>query len=466
MNPFGQLLRHEWRILRRGRTIWILMGLAGLMGIYSLFYGKTVIDRQRDTLALLQQDERSRLDSLAYWATLDTAQAGNKAKWQKATDPYQVNVPQGYRYANHDPSALTPLSLGMRDLFPYYIPLMGRAVYRQVFQQEITNPQKLAVGHFDWAFVVVFMLPLLLIGLCYNVLSSEQEGGTYALLRAEPVTLQQIVGPKLLLRLGLLAGFISLITLLAVPVLGITDSVLLLKFWLISIAYLLFWGTLIGWVISWQRSSAVNALVLLGFWLVLVVALPALLQQWLTVSQPIDRSTFENLARDQYSQQQPDSVVLKPYYARHPALYFPKDTAKRDPDFRPYYARNEQVDVTLAPLVDRYNTEVAARESTVAWLDALLPAVNALDLFNRLAGTSAAAHRDYLRQLVAFHQAWNGFFVPKVFAKQSLTQADYGHLPTWTLRSTAPGFAIGGGLFKLLLASAVLFGVGWWKLGQ
>lgn len=471
MSPFLNILKNDWRILRRGRAIWVVAILAGLAGLYSLFYGRTVIGRQQDTLSLLQQDERTRLDSLAKWATLDTARGGDrsadrKEKWHKATDPYEVNVPEGYRYALHNPSALTPLSIGMRDLFPYYVPLMGRAVYRQVFQQEISNPQKLAVGHFDWAFVIVFILPLLLIGLSYNLLSSEQEGGTYALWRSQPVTVRQVVGAKLTLRQGLLVGFITLITLLAVPLLGIYNVGLLGKFWLVSVVYVLFWGALIWWVVSWQRSSAVNALVLLGCWLVLVVALPALLQQLLTVAQPIDRSTFESLVRDQYSQSQPDSVVLKPYYTRHPQLYSPNDTARRDPDLRAYYARNEQVDLNIAPMVSQYEQAVTTRETVINRADWLLPAVNVQTLFNGLAATSAAAYRDYLHQLVAFHQAWNAYFVPKVFANQLIKPADYPQLPAWVFRSSAPDFPIGGGLLKLLLATALLFGLGWWKLNS
>ncbi|CCH55105.1 hypothetical protein BN8_04340 [Fibrisoma limi BUZ 3] len=474
MNTLLLILKNDWRILKRGKALKILGLLAFASGIYALIYGKTFVSRQQETIALLRQDERARLDSLAAWARLDTTVAGNKAKWEKATSAYEVNVPEGYRYALHDPSALTPLSLGMRDLFPYYQDVWGRAIFRQVFKQEITNPQKLSVGHFDWAFVVIFLLPLFLIVLSYNLLSSEKEQGTYALLRSQPITLRQVVLAKLGLRLGLLLGFLAVIMLLAIPILGIPlgqDGGLWLKFFGVATGYGLFWGSVIFAVVSYQKSSAFNALTLLGCWLVLVLVLPALVQQWLTVSQPIDRSTFENLVRDEYNAEQPDSVVLKPYYARHPALYLPKDTAKHDqnarlPDLRPYYARNEAVDQTLAPLVGRYEAQVAAREATVSRLNWLLPAVNALDLFNGLAGTSAAAHRDYLLQIRTFHARWNGFFVPKVFKNERLKPADYAQFPSWTFQSSAPDFSIGGGLLKLVLVAGLVFALGWWRLGR
>ncbi|WP_080054231.1 DUF3526 domain-containing protein [Spirosoma aerolatum] len=474
MNTFLLILKNDWLRLSRGRALKLLAGLTLVAGLYALLYGRTFVGRQKATIAQLTLDEQTRLDSLATWARLDTSLAANRTpdrleKWTKARSAYEVNVPEGYHFVPHVPSSLAPLSLGMRDLFPYYYYLWGAAFYRQVFTQELANPQKLSVGHFDWAFVVVFLLPLLLIALSYNLLSAENELGTYTLLRSQPVTLRQIVFAKVAFRLLLILGFLVIVSVLAVPILGINlaeSGWLLAKFLLVSVVYSLFWGGVIVAVVSFQKTSAFNALVLLGCWLVLVVALPTMLQQVLTISQPIDRTTLENLVRDQYSQHSPDSVVLKPYYARHPAYYFPSDTAKRDPELRPYYARNEAVDLTLGPLVEQHEAAVAAREATVQQWSWFLPAVNTLDLFNELAGTSAAAHRDYLRQIRDFHSRWNAFFLPKVFKNELLTPADYDRLPAWQFQSTAPGFAIWGGLLKLLLGTLLLVGLGWWKLNK
>lgn len=301
MQQFLLILKNDWLILRRGKALKMVVTLAMAAGLYSLFYGKTVIDRQRETIATLQKDEKTRLDSLEAWAKLDTSIAANKAKWETATSAYEVNVPEGYRYAIYTPSDITPLSIGMRDLFPYYQDVWGRAIYRQIFQQEIANPQKLAVGHFDWAFVVIFILPLLLIVLSYNMLSSEKEQGTYSLLLAQPVSLRQIVLAKLSLRAALMVGFLAVISVLSVFVLGINFSEnggLWLRFFLVALAYGLFWLAVILAVVSFQKSSAFNALTLLAVWILLIVVLPAFTQQWLTVSQPIDRSMFENLVRD------------------------------------------------------------------------------------------------------------------------------------------------------------------------
>lgn len=299
------------------------------------------------------------------------------------------------------------------------------------------------------------------------MLSSEKEQGTYSLLLAQPVSLRQIVLAKLSLRAALMVGFLAVISVLSVFVLGINFSEnggLWLRFFLVALAYGLFWLAVILAVVSFQKSSAFNALTLLAVWILLIVVLPAFTQQWLTVSQPIDRSVFENLVRDEYSMERPDSVVLKDYYARHPDRYFPEDTAKRDPELRGYYARNEWVDLTLEPLVQAYEAQVQQREATVETLNWLLPAVNVQELFNGLTNTSTAAHRDYLHQIKAFHGRWNDFFLPKTFKNERLTPSDYALFPKWEFQPLNQHFSVAVGLLKLLLATGLLLGLGWVKL--
>ena len=65
---------------------------------------------------------------------------------------------------------------------------------------EIENPNRLLAGRFDLAFVIVFLYPLLILTLSYNMLSAEQEQGTLALTLSQPVSLRTLVSGKVLLR--------------------------------------------------------------------------------------------------------------------------------------------------------------------------------------------------------------------------------------------------------------------------
>ena len=56
------------------------------------------------------------------------------------------------------------------------------------FQQngEVESPLNLMVGRFDLTFVVIYLLPLLVLALSFNVLSEEREQGTLALTCCSP----------------------------------------------------------------------------------------------------------------------------------------------------------------------------------------------------------------------------------------------------------------------------------------
>ena len=65
---------------------------------------------------------------------------------------------------------------------------------------EIANPDHLLAGHFDYAFVCVFLLPLLIIGWTYAVLSGEKESGWWALLLAQSCQARALLLRRLVCR--------------------------------------------------------------------------------------------------------------------------------------------------------------------------------------------------------------------------------------------------------------------------
>lgn len=459
MNTFWQILRYDWRQLARSKNLKIISVLALVLGAYAIFYGKNQLNRQWDTIRTLEQDEKARLDSLHSWASLDTNVVGNKAKWEKATDPYLVNVPEGYRWAIHYPTPTAALSLGMRDLYPFYMDVWGRAIHRHIYQTEIHNPQKLQAGHFDLSFVMVYLLPLLLIALSYNLLSSEKEQGTLALLLSQPIQLSQIILAKLCLRFLISVVFVLIISLIAGLMASLSFSDTL--FWTgLSLAYGLFWVSIIFVVVSWHKTSAFNAVALLASWLLLVLVLPALAQQLISLWKPIDRSRLEYLVRDEYSQERPDSVVMKQYYAWYPERTN-TDTSSSWHFTRTYYARNEQLDSTLAPYVKNYEAQIKSQESVVKTLNWVLPAANAQDGFNILAATDAAAHRNYIEQIIAFHTQWNEYFVPKKFKDIRLKPTDYQDFPQYNYQSPKRLGDVAWSIAQLLIGALVLVVVGW-----
>ena len=64
------------------------------------------------------------------------------------------------------------------------------------------TPSHLLTGSFDLAFVIVYLYPLMLLALSYNILSGEQEQGTLALTAASSARLTTVLAGKLMVRAG------------------------------------------------------------------------------------------------------------------------------------------------------------------------------------------------------------------------------------------------------------------------
>ena len=76
------------------------------------------------------------------------------------------------------------------------------------------------VGRFDLAFVTVYLLPLLVLALSFNVLSEEREQGTLALTLSQPVSARDVVGAKLAFRALLVVGLAAGVSLLGILATG------------------------------------------------------------------------------------------------------------------------------------------------------------------------------------------------------------------------------------------------------
>ena len=124
---------------------------------------------------------------------------------------------RGQRYAMARPGPLAALAVGQGDLYPYYFKMTNRSKQTFINNDEIENPTNLLAGRFDLGFVTVFLFPLLILAMSYNLISAEREQGTLAMALAQPVRLRTLAMGKaafraavvLTLAIGLAKGIID-----------------------------------------------------------------------------------------------------------------------------------------------------------------------------------------------------------------------------------------------------------------
>ncbi|TGD80439.1 ABC transporter permease [Hymenobacter wooponensis] len=448
MRTFWILFAAEWRHFKAAKGLVLLTSLVLLVGLYGIYYGTSEINRQRQHLAELPALARHNVDEL-------------KVKFPGEADAGEI----GYyhtTFAVHHPTPWASLSLGQRDVNPYYVKLRLLGLQGQLYASENVNPTKALSGNFDLAFVLVYLFPLLIIALCFNLLSSEKEQGILTLLLAQPVSAATLVGAKLAFRLALVLGLVLVLSVVAMLWAQVPPDGRVGLWLALALVYCLFWFGVAFLITSWQRNSAFNAVALVGVWLVLVVLVPGLLNVFVSAARPVPQDlelTIKQREEIHGGWDKPKTETMNRFFALYPQF---RDTATIKERFvwRWYYAFQHLGDQSVQPLTVAYTNGLRQRYDLVNRLSWLSPAVAAQTSLNALAGSDLPAHLAFLGSASRYHYALRAFYYPYLFHKVAFTHADFAKEPTHTFTSTSEPATAASGLGKLLISAGVVFGAG------
>jgi ABC-2 type transport system permease protein len=135
-------------------------------------------------------------------------------------------------------------------MFPNSYPMSYGSKVDFMYDSEMENPWNLLSGHVDVAFVVVYLLPLLIFALSYNLLSVEREQGTLRMLLSQPLNLTTLLLGKVTVRAGALLIFVVLVPLLGLlvarPEVRDVASLLNLSCWALLVTAYSLWRQLCG----------------------------------------------------------------------------------------------------------------------------------------------------------------------------------------------------------------------------
>ncbi|GAB3298084.1 DUF3526 domain-containing protein [Hymenobacter tenuis] len=438
----------EGRHFRAARGLVLLCGLLLASGLYGIYYGTTEINRQRQQLAALPELTRRNVAEL-------------QEKFPGSADAGDI----GYYHATfavHHPDPWAALSLGLRDVNPSYVKLRLLGLHNQLYATDNANPLKLLSGNFDLAFVLVYLLPLLIIALGFNLLSAEREEGILPLLLAQPIGAAAVVGAKLAFRLALVLGLAGLLSVVGMLWAGVPLDSRVATWLTLTLLYCLFWFGVVLVVTAWQRTSAVNAVALLGGWLLVVVLVPSLLNLGVAAARPVPQGlelTIKQREQIHAGWDQPKTQTMNRFFALYPQW---RDTTTIRERFawRWYYAFQHLGDQAVAPQAAAYARGLQARYDLVEQLNLLSPAINVQSSFNALAGSDLPTHLAFQRSATRYHDSLRAFYYPFLFRKVEFTHADYAREPTHTFTGQPELATAVRGLSKLLLSVGALYVLG------
>jgi len=392
-------LGREARFLVGNRTTrgaWL--GLA-ILCIVALALGQAEISRQVETIERTRAQDRVELQEVLSGATEygGAAYAAFSLTWAS-------------------PSDAAFLAIGQRDVSPWMLRIRALALEGQIHESDNFNPELSLAGRFDFAFVIAFLLPLLLIVLLYDVYAAERESGRVAMLTATVGAPCRLWLPRILV----LTTGAALACLLPLWLLGLVfgaEAGSLLQASGVVLAQLVFWGGLASLVAFGPWAATVSAALLTACWLVLALMIPLAGKIMIDRTVPgVDGAQISLLQRETVNAawDLPRSVTLDRFYESH------SQWAHSAPLTQPfhwkwYYAFQQVGDETAAPLSESYRSAIRERDRRAGWVAWLSPPVTVMRAMQSVAGTNVGSTLEYDRRIRDYHARIRHFFYPLLF---------------------------------------------------
>lgn len=455
------IFRYDWLQMLRSRAFWALTFLLVLIGSYAAFYGRSEVKEQQRKIAVLQRKIDSSMNLVRQAVQVKDTLAWDYEPFLKST------------FTNR-PDGIAGLSLGNRDLHKYAFEISEGTYYynkyatgytNKTLSAEIVNPEKQAAGHLDVSFAVIFLLPLYIILISYNVLSSEQESGTFSLLKILNPHLKKIIYTKLLLR-WLIAALLTLIILmLGASINGAFTDGRWLYLLAAAFIYSLFWIGLIALVTSFHRSSGFNALSLTGCWLFFCLLLPASFNAVLNARNPVDSKTALSAAVQKANSnvfEMKRRQVADSFYHYHPSYdNLPGDTVGGD-WYNPRWMRavHGVLDLKVQPFEEAYQQRLSKRIKAADRLLYFSPALLTQQICNSLAGSDMTQMLDFDKSSYQYFNRWNAYLDHRIyFNSNRFTKKDFEGLPAAQFKPVIDYRVIWIKMLCLFILSIMVWGI-------
>jgi ABC-2 type transport system permease protein len=435
---FWAVLRMEWLVARRERSFWSVLGVFGMCIAFAAFSSHQLVRSERAHLAASAAG--TELGFLKFSQAARAIESGARIRHaENPTDPYLVGKDLLPHAVSLPLAPWASLANGQRDLLPQTILLTTQS--RQVQTSDVGAAQR-ATGPFDLAFVIGFLLPLLV-----------------ALVLSQPIALSTFVFGKAALRalllMGLSIGLSALGAVLAGADLGAPGGLCALVLFVgLVVIYTLFWFALSLAVNAWGRGSSANALALVGFWLAFVVVVPGLASVAVDTLHPSpSRVELVNQSREAASQASSEASEIE---GDHGKPAGDRATTQR--------AISVQIDLDrrLLPVRKEFQSRVAAQHALVDWLRFASPVLLLGEGLTDVAGSGTLRYQHFSNQVDAFHERHKSYFNDRVRGGNKLSSSDYDTMPRFSFKElpfSALSVRVLSAVVALLLMCGLLLGV-------
>lgn len=418
----------EFRLLLRSRLVALSLLGAFAASALSLWLGWSAIDAQHRQIETALSLQRARHAE----AVAGLAEAPKDAG-AVAYETFHVVVDR--------PGPLAWLAIGDRAVRPAAQRVRMLGLEAQIHDGEAHNPERAAAGAFDFAFVVVFLLPLLCIGLNHDLATGDREQGRGGLLAS------LVVSPWRFWIRRVFARYVAACAAVLLPLLLFAALSGPWRFEIALVAgavlvHAAIWTCVCAWIsLRWRlRASAANAMRMLALWAVVLLVLPAFGGAAIALHAPMPQAgeialSHRKAVNDAWDL--PKSATFEQFFRWHPEW---RDTPPVLTRFhwKWYYAFHHVADRRVADAVAEAEAAMRRRDAHAAAAGIALPPVAMQRLLDDVADNGAEsllAHRAAVR---AFHDRLRAYFYPYVFEERPFGPRDFAAMPRPVEARSAP----------------------------
>ncbi|MEO8253876.1 MAG: DUF3526 domain-containing protein [Flavobacterium sp.] len=356
---------------------------------------------------------------------------------------------------------INSLAIGQRDVNPSIQSVTIRGLEGQKYDSELNNPNNLMLGNIDFSFVLVYLFPLLIIAFTYNIISEEKESGTWKIVATQSENTFLYILKLFYIRILCLIAVLSFVLFSAVIFLQIRLDIAFATFFILSILYVIFWFAVCFYIVSLQKNSNFNAVILLTIWLFLIIILPTTINSYIVNKYPVPEALELTLKQRNAFHEKWDmdkKVTVDKFYAHYPQF---KNYPLPNEDFSWlwYYAMQQMGDDESAIQSKELETKLELRNQSSQFIGLFIPTLHTQIQLNEIVKSDLGNQLLFIKKTKDFHEKMRLYFYPKIFNNEAVEQQNWSKFKVETFEAISkPNFV--KAFLPLLLFNLILIILG------
>ncbi len=460
---FAHNFKYELKTLLRSKWLILLFITTFIVVFFAGYNGQQKVNRRAADIAKITKTVADSDQKMLQ--VLDSLEKGfemNLSSWRSPQRPMTIGYSHP-RVASMPPKPLSFISQGQSDLFSHYVQPRAYGDSFLFNYSELSNPVQLLFGSFDLAFVIIYIIPLIIIAFSFNIFSAEKEYGSLKLIASQPISIIKWTFQKIGIRYLWLVIITFLILIITFTVNGFDFSKNLSGFtsmFLLVLAYITFWFSIVFLVNIFVNNSAKNAVSLLAIWVVIILIIPATISQFGNSLYPVPSRTKLITEVREFKEEisKKQDKILDNFLRDHPE-YADNGKGTNYSFWHKYLASQDIIEDELAPLVKTYEGQLKEQQNWVQKWQYFSPAIIVQQAFNSIAGTSTLDYQSYRQQVSTYTKEWRNYFVPMLYKNEKFSTEKYDNLPVFNFKNPE-STSVPKALIPLFIFSLVIILIG------